>query len=207
MTDIIKHNNETGRSMVEMLGVLAIVGVLSIGGIAGYSKAMAKYKINKTLDQVSMLIASVRTTYGNQNSYQSLSNANAVSYGIVGGDLSGGNTSSLTNAYGGPVWVAGATSTAQISAGTAPTTFAPYFQITFQNLDNTACAQLVSSDWGSAAGGLVGMYISQTSSASAGTWVTWGNDASQSLPLSYEGGRTKCGSGTNGKSAITWVLN
>ena len=26
---------ESGRSMVEMLGVLAIIGVLSIGGIAG----------------------------------------------------------------------------------------------------------------------------------------------------------------------------
>ena len=26
---------EKGRSMVEMLGVLAIIGVLSIGGIAG----------------------------------------------------------------------------------------------------------------------------------------------------------------------------
>ena len=27
--------NESGRSMVEMLGVLAIIGVLSVGGIAG----------------------------------------------------------------------------------------------------------------------------------------------------------------------------
>ena len=31
-----------GRSMVEMLGVLAIIGVLSVGAIAGYSKAMMK---------------------------------------------------------------------------------------------------------------------------------------------------------------------
>ena len=36
-----------GRSMVEMLGVLAIIGVLSVGAIAGYSKAMMKYKLNK----------------------------------------------------------------------------------------------------------------------------------------------------------------
>ena len=27
--------NESGRSMIEMLGVLAIIGVLSVGGIAG----------------------------------------------------------------------------------------------------------------------------------------------------------------------------
>ena len=45
-----------GRSMVEMLGVLAIVGVLSVGGIAGYSKAMNKYKLNKQAEQISTLI-------------------------------------------------------------------------------------------------------------------------------------------------------
>ena len=32
---------QSGRSMVEMLGVLAIIGVLSVGAIAGYSKAIA----------------------------------------------------------------------------------------------------------------------------------------------------------------------
>ena len=43
--------NEQGRSMIEMLGVLAIVGVLSVGGIAGYSKAMNKFKTNKLIEQ------------------------------------------------------------------------------------------------------------------------------------------------------------
>ena len=41
--------------MVEMLGVLAIIGVLSVGGIAGYSKAMFKYKLNKQTEQLSHL--------------------------------------------------------------------------------------------------------------------------------------------------------
>ncbi len=41
--------NESGRSMVEMLGVLAIIGVLSVGGIAGYTIAMRKYKANELL--------------------------------------------------------------------------------------------------------------------------------------------------------------
>ena len=45
-----------GRSMIEMLGVLAIVGVLSVGGIAGYSKAMEKFKLNKTISEYSYLI-------------------------------------------------------------------------------------------------------------------------------------------------------
>ena len=36
--------SQTGRSMVEMLDVLAIIGVLSVGGIAGYRIAMEKWK-------------------------------------------------------------------------------------------------------------------------------------------------------------------
>lgn len=42
--------DEAGRSMVEMLGVLAIIGVLSIGGIAGYTMAMNRYRANEALD-------------------------------------------------------------------------------------------------------------------------------------------------------------
>ena len=47
---------QSGRSIIEMLGVLAIIGVLSIGGIAGYSKAMEKWKINKTIEEYSALM-------------------------------------------------------------------------------------------------------------------------------------------------------
>ena len=49
-------NASAGRSMVEMLGVLAIIGVLSVGAIAGYSKAMMKYKLNKHIESFSMLL-------------------------------------------------------------------------------------------------------------------------------------------------------
>ncbi len=48
-----------GRSMVEMLGVLAIIGVLSVGAISGYSKAMFKYKLNKHAEQMNTVINAV----------------------------------------------------------------------------------------------------------------------------------------------------
>jgi type II secretory pathway pseudopilin PulG len=63
------NSEQSGRSMIEMLGVLAIIGVLSVGGIAGYSKAMMKFKINKTIDLVSQTAANVRTLYSSQGSY------------------------------------------------------------------------------------------------------------------------------------------
>ena len=45
-----------GRSMIEMLGVLAIIAVLTVGGIAGYSKAMEKFKVDKAVSEYSYLI-------------------------------------------------------------------------------------------------------------------------------------------------------
>ena len=48
---------QTGRSMVEMLGVLAIIGVLTIGGLMGYRYAMNKHKANTILNDVSLAMA------------------------------------------------------------------------------------------------------------------------------------------------------
>ncbi len=48
----LKADSESGRSMVEMLGVLAIMGVLAVGGVAGYRYAMDKYNANEILNEV-----------------------------------------------------------------------------------------------------------------------------------------------------------
>ena len=48
--------NFFGRSMIEMLGVLAIIAVLSVGGIAGYSKAMNMWKSNIQRNMITELI-------------------------------------------------------------------------------------------------------------------------------------------------------
>jgi len=58
--------------MIEMLGVLAIIGVLSVGGIAGYSKAMHKYRINKTIEQITLIAGNVRTFFAPQRNYEGL---------------------------------------------------------------------------------------------------------------------------------------
>ncbi len=60
---------QNGRSMIEMLGVLAIIGVLSVGGIAGYSKAMQKYRVNKTIEQITLIAGNIRAFFGPQKNY------------------------------------------------------------------------------------------------------------------------------------------
>ena len=45
---ITSRFKQNGRSMIEMLGVLAIIGVLTVGSITGYSRAMHQHKLNQT---------------------------------------------------------------------------------------------------------------------------------------------------------------
>ena len=61
--------NETGRSMVEMLGVLAIIGVLSVGGITGYRTAMDRYKANKLINDIQTGLIEMSAQYKATGSY------------------------------------------------------------------------------------------------------------------------------------------
>ena len=66
---VTRQTNPIGRSMIEMLGVLAIIGVLSVGGIAGYTKAMEKIHVNKIVNMISDISATIKTAYISQKTY------------------------------------------------------------------------------------------------------------------------------------------
>ena len=146
--------NESGRSMIEMLGVLAIIGVLSVGGIAGYSKAMNKFKTNKVADNVSMLVANIKTLYAQQKTYHGLTNQTAVDMGVVPDEL--GTTSDLTNAFNGKVYINTADSTTDNDEKA--------FNIVFDGLSREACITLATNDWGSGySSGLIAIAAQGTS--------------------------------------------
>ena len=169
----MKYTNESGRSMVEMLGVLAIIGVLSVGGIAGYSKAMNKYKINKTTDQVSMLVANLRTLFSTQGNYDGLDNAAAVNFGVVPEDMvtKSGTSTTLKNAFNGAVTI---TEAAARSSGEA-SGVGEAFNIEYAGLSDEACVTVVTGDWGSGqASGLIGIAAGKAASATSGTLTAVG---------------------------------
>ena len=174
-----KYKEQSGRSMIEMLGVLAIIGVLSVGGIAGYSKAMNKFKTNQVADQVSMLIANIKTMYAQQNSYEGLNNKTAVDMGLVpdelnagyneydtgkkddGGNAIKGNRQDLTNSFNGNVYISAASSVGGESDNLA-------FYIIYTGLSKEACITLATNDWGSSfSSGLIGMQAKGGETANA----------------------------------------
>lgn len=71
---------ESGRSMVEMLGVLAIIGVLSIGGIAGYTMAMNRNTANNITDAAAKLSV-IAYARGQSNSAAGVMNFNDAGLG------------------------------------------------------------------------------------------------------------------------------
>ncbi|MBR1600954.1 MAG: hypothetical protein IJ677_05180 [Alphaproteobacteria bacterium] len=165
-------NNENGRSMIEMLGVLAIIGVLSVGGIAGYSKAMSKYRTNKAIDQATMLITNIRTMFAQQQSYADLNNSRAVNLALVpeemivnpGVSMADDEDRRLRNIFSGEVVVRNSpidaldASADEESDGSTKGQGA--FIVTFFGLSRDACIQIATSDWGAgSSSGLVGMHI------------------------------------------------
>ena len=149
--------NESGRSMIEMLGVLAIIGVLSVGGIAGYSKAMNKYKTNKVADNVSMIVTNIRTLYAQQNNFKGLTNISAQRMGVVPDELKTATEGTFSNAFLGTVDIAAVNAAGlDANAGTDKA-----FLVTFGGLSKEACVTLATNDWGSGySSGLLGISVS-----------------------------------------------
>lgn len=145
----ICNENESGRSMVEMLGVLAIIGVLSVGGIAGYSKAMLKYRINKTISDVTFIAGNVRAFFATQKGFSGLNSgtaagisllkkANILPQDIISDELQtcpyvADHKSYLLNAWGDVMRVVAYNSSS--------------FVISLHSIPTSACIELATHDW------------------------------------------------------------
>ena len=192
------HTNESGRSMIEMLGVLAIIGVLSVGGIAGYSQAMSKFKVSKTTDQVQTMVTNIRTLFAGQRSYAGLTGENAYTMGILTDETWDG--AKATNAYGGEIILSTFT-------GDNP----HYFAITYNDLPQDACVRMVMSDWGDASSGLVGLDVKGTAGEALEAVPNTAGQAfltaDKAVPLSLSDAVTACAKGakSDNTSSISWI--
>ena len=181
--------NESGRSMIEMLGVLAIIGVLSVGGIAGYTKAMNKYRTNKVIDQVTMIVTNIRTLYAMQRNYNGLTNGVAWNVGAIPDEM----TSSVTNAFDGAVTIAPSKKVSGDQDNKA-------FTVTFGGLTKEACVALATGDWGSGhSAGLIGIAVGNNSNNVGDVYLAAdGSCASSTTTGSTTTGGTTTGGTTTG---------
>ena len=205
MTNI--HTQESGRSMIEMLGVLAIIGVLSVGGIAGYSQAMNKFKVSKTIDQIQTMVQNIRTLYSGQKTYSMSTNTNALlkAAGVFNDEICPyGETCSVPmNPYGGSITV----SSLQDDIGRTDRAF----YIAYDSLPNTACVALATQGWGDASSGLVAVTAGRGTStggtkAPTATAVATNKAThvtkNQDVPMNLNSATTGCGTGGGATSYL-----
>jgi len=146
--------NQFGRSMIEMLGVLAIIGVLSVGGLAGYAKAMFKYRINATIEQISHIAINIQNAYADQRTYAGLNSMTPEGLQIIKKaklvpenmidetstlkDTDINRTAWILNKFGGGVYIVDDTWGDGNYKG---------FTINYFNLPEDACIELATQDW------------------------------------------------------------
>ncbi len=192
--------------MIEMLGVLAIIGVLSVGGIAGYSQAMSKFKVSKTTDQVQTMVTNIRTLFTGQRTYDGLTGANAYTMGILTDETWDGTNAS--NAYGGTILF-----------GTPNNK--KYFSITYNGLSQDACTRLTMADWGDSSSGLIGIIAKSTAQDApgdgaltlnatagangSGTFLTSSKTEASGIPVILTSAVGACANGADNQASVTWI--
>ena len=68
---------ESGRSMIEMLGVLAIMGVITVAAVTMISTAMQTQKRTAVNDEVAVIVSGVRQLFGEYDDF-SLINSDTI---------------------------------------------------------------------------------------------------------------------------------
>jgi type II secretory pathway pseudopilin PulG len=114
--------------MIEMLGVLAIVGVLSVGALSGYSMAMERYKASKAIDEIQRIIFEIKDLFGDKEKYTGVWNTSLKRAGILNSDA--------TNIYNLPIVTSDGFSS-------------PYwiFTVLYDVPDDFACKKIMLAGW------------------------------------------------------------
>ena len=141
---------ESGRSMVEMMGVLAIMGVITVVAIAGINSAMNMQKHQTVNDEVLQMVTQVRSIFSEYDDYSNINNSTI--FGAIG--------MSNQNPYGG---------TYEISVNPSN---ARQFIISITGLSKSDCEYFITKGWE----GSVGYEMSgRTQSGAAGDCNASGN--------------------------------
>lgn len=61
-----------GRSMIEMIGVLSIIAMLTVGGVYGYAKAMETFRVQNTIERITELSLNIRNAFINEYDYSAM---------------------------------------------------------------------------------------------------------------------------------------
>ena len=128
--------NEQGRTMLEMLGVLGIMGIITYGAIAGINYGMSSYKINQTYSEVQDIIQGIEDLYSWSKGYPTTRDAlmtAACKNDIFTGTCTSGSDIKVNGPFG-DMWPE------HVESG-------KNFSIHIEVANSNDCTRLVQMDW------------------------------------------------------------
>ena len=135
-------NTQSGRSMIEMLAVIAIMGIIVVSATIGINQGMVKYNSSKLHTDMQSIADDVYNLYNWSRGYQGIMGTAGLCAEDVFPDGCNGGTAN--NPFGGTYTVA--------TAPCPDDNTLTCLKITADNVPAEECALLVTNDWGTAIG-------------------------------------------------------
>ena len=148
----MQNLNQQGRSMIEMLGVLAIVGVLTVGGLSIIGKARKQQELTQLLSEVAEVVnntkkLSCQYDSGYKSYTQMLCQSDEYPKSV---ECSGSNENTIITTSSDVTVKIEAKTESEIN----------YFVAHLENMEEDQCVYLASSDWGHRhSNGFIGAYF------------------------------------------------
>lgn len=127
------YTDEHGRSMMEMFGVLVVMGLISVGGMAGFTKMQRQARTNETVMQIKTMASKLSALGAKTSSYSGLTQDSLKKLGIAPSE-------DMQNPFGGEILVR---PSKLLNTGNDEQAFV----IVYTGLPQDVCIQLAGFDW------------------------------------------------------------
>ena len=131
-------SSQSGRSMVEMLGVIAIIGLITVGAVTSVGFVDNMYRTNATLIDADKLAKDIIDTYSWSNSYKEVNLSFLCREGILKCQ-----NDTAKHRWGGNITVSPAHSGDALGEG--ETSDNNSFTITYEAVPKSACEMIINS--------------------------------------------------------------
>ncbi len=137
------NTNERGSSLIEVMGLLAIAGMIAVSLMGGISLITARVKITQAQNQVTRIVKNMRIQFASDMPKMTADkSANTLLKAGVyqSSDVSGSEGSYTgTSVYGSAMTIHGGPEDADGN---------PYFALTYEDLPATVCSDLLQANFG-----------------------------------------------------------
>lgn len=135
--------NERGASMIEVMGVLSILAIITVGALAGYNKVLDMYRQTKGLADVKRMIKDVNSFCGFERPCR-MTTEKAYKLQLISGEYYDEETGNTFSPFGSDYsfrWVYGIGSGADACTGCA------YYSFQHTAMPVKKCVDLLTADW------------------------------------------------------------